>query len=116
MAMSHEAQEQYNRALKVALIKNGSVVDLRPSTYGWQNYDDTEHLRRCGGWSLWNADEDTWHEFVDSYAGSEAKHGLALQRVTCNCGQLAARTVRWRAELSEVAEAVFEAAFGPKKV
>ena len=115
MAMSPEAQEEYNRALKIALIRHGSVIEKNPSTYGWADYQATEHLRQCGGWSLWNADEDTWHEFVDSYAGSEAKHGLALERVTCNCGHLAVRTVRWKAELSEVAEAVFEAAFGPKR-
>jgi hypothetical protein len=116
MAMSPEAQEEYNRALKVALIRNGSVVQEKPSTYGWADYEATEHLRQCGGWSLRDADEDAWHEFVDSYAGSEVKHGLALEQVRCDCGHLAERTVRWRAELNEVAEAVFEAAFGPKRL
>lgn len=116
MAMSPEAQEGYDRALKLALIRNGSVVEPRPSTYGWVEWDETEHLHRCGGWSLLAVEEETWQEFLNSYDGSGAKHGLRLERVTCNCGHLAGRDIRWRAELSEVAEAVFEAAFGTKDI
>ena len=114
MAMSPEAQKGYQRALKAALIRNGSVVEPHPSTYGWVEYGETVHLRQCGGSSEQTVEEDTWHEFLDTYHGSGAKHGLRLEQVTCNCGHLVGRAVRWEAELSEVTEAVFDAAFGLK--
>jgi hypothetical protein len=115
MAMSPETQEEYDRALKTALIANGDVVESRPSTYGWKDYDATEHLRSCGGWSERPVEDDAWHEFIDSYEGSAEKHGQSVSGVTCECGVLGGRTVRWDAQRDEIAEAVFEIAFGPKK-
>lgn len=117
MAMSPETQKEYDAALKQATIQHGGVLDHRTSTFGWEDYRASEHLRRCGGVSNEEVEEDDWYEFAGTFAGPEEghKHGLLVSGVTCLCGELADRSVRWDADRSEIAEAVFEIALGPKR-
>ncbi len=117
MAMSPEIQEEYDRALKAATLDNGLVIDNRPSVYGWADYRASEHMRSCGGVSDSPVEEDDWYEFVGTFADppNEHKHGMYVSNVSCRCGQLTGRSIRWDADRSEIAEAVFEYALGPKR-
>lgn len=112
MAMSPEVQREYDRALRSALIDRAQVIEVRPSTYGWADYEATEHIRRCGGYSTEAVEEDAWREFVDSWNGDKEEHGLRLAGVNCSCGRLVNRNMRWTADRAEIAEAVFAVALG----
>lgn len=119
MAMSPETQREYDAALKEALLRNGTVTNQTGGTvWGWENWDDTRHFRSCGGHALAEVEEDDWYEFAGTFPGPEEgrKHGLLVRKVDCFCGQIVDRSIRWEADRSAIAEAVFEIALGPKKV
>ena len=94
--------------LRSAIFKHAWIVDLQPR-YGWLDGSATEHLRSCGGYSRQDVREDDWYEFV-SMGGPEDGHkfGLTLRGVSCACGQLQDRVLRWDASTYEVAAAVFQ--------
>jgi hypothetical protein len=127
MAMSPEAQAEYNRAMAAATVKHGSIVRTNGTFYGWSDYDAAMHV---AGWSYTDKSvkpcplvvpehgtvrEDEWSQFEGTfYDGDTTHHGVTVTGVSCSCGQLTDRTVRWEANMQEVAEAIFEIAFGPK--
>ena len=97
MTMSPEMRAEYDKAMMAAAMKHGIPVSRDASTYGWADYD-------------------TWDEFVDTfYEGDTSQHGITVDKVTCACGEIGKdRQIRWKADMQEVAEAVFEEAFGGK--
>ena len=124
MTMSPEAQKQYDAAMMAAAIKHGTMVSRNPSFYGWSarpwsgdDASDCKHMEHCqfvpGSTSA--VEEDDWNEFMGTfYEGDTTKHGVIVKGVSCACGEIKDRSVRWQADMQEVAEAVFEEAFGPK--
>lgn len=123
MAMSPEAQAEYDEALTAAVLKHGTLVREDPSFYGWEDFDyhlghglrsrHTAHHLKCEIVSTGKPVESTWHEFQGTfYEGDTSVHGIDLPEVTCACGKVQDRTFRWQARMQEVAEAVFEEAFG----
>jgi hypothetical protein len=118
MAMSPEIQEEYDAALKEATLRHGSITNQTGGTvWGWENWEDTQHFRGCGGHARDEVQEDDWYEFAGTFAGPEEghKHGLIVRRVDCFCGRIVDRSIRWEADRSAIAEAVFEIALGPKR-
>lgn len=118
MAMSPEVQAEYDRALTAVVVEHGTIVKERPSIYGWIDYNALDHIGQ--GWRTpqgtcalivpENAHprEDRWVEFAGTFAEDDnSRTGVAVDGVSCRCGQLTNRTVRWDAHVQEVAEAVF---------
>lgn len=111
MSLSDEARAGYERALLAATVRHGYVV--RPPGEGstYQQYDySVRHADGCVVVSG-RADEDTWYEFQGTLADDHSVHGVSATGVTCSCGALRDRSIRWRASVTEMIEAVFEEAF-----
>lgn len=112
--MPPELEREYQATIRAAVLQNGYVVDTLPS-FGWMDHPATTHLRACGGYTprFTEVHEDEWYEFVSMGDGNEpAKHGMALDDVSCPCGQIKSRKVRWDAYPSEMIETVFQMAKG----
>ena len=119
MTMSPEMRAEYDKAMMAAAMKHGIPVSRDASTYGWADYDAASHIREgCHAVTTAKstAEGDTWDEFVDTfYEGDTSQHGITVDKVTCACGEIGKdRQIRWKADMQEVAEAVFEEAFGGK--
>lgn len=123
MAMSPEAQVEYEKALTAATLKHGTMADRNASFYGWQDFryhhgevwseKHVPHHLACELINVGKPEEDYWHEFQGTfYEGDTAVHGIVLKGLTCACGEIQDREMRWTANMQEVAEAVFEEAFG----
>lgn len=114
MAMSPEAQAEYERFLREAVLKRGALVSTGSTYYGWIA-DDWRHTSKCELTTTKVPEEITYSEFAGTFATSDSTHhAVEVSGVSCKCGQLKDRKVRWDASVSEVAEAVFELAFGKK--
>lgn len=125
MAMSPEAQAEYNKALTAAVLKHGTMVSKDASSYGWEDYEyhhgpnwsgrHKSHHVTCGWASVGKPEEDYWHEFQGTfYEGDTSVHGIVIKGLTCNCGRIQDREMRWQASIQTVAEAIFEEAFSKK--
>lgn len=112
MAMSPEAQAAYNAALTKVLFKHGVLVDSTPDIYGWMDLD-YEHAWECKLSTKNVPVEDRWDEFMGTFSDEDTtRHGIVIHGVSCACGKLQQRSIRWHARMQEIAEAVFEEAFG----
>lgn len=116
MAMSPDVEREYQNAIRQVVLKHGTPISLPgQGRWGWQDFEAGNHLWQCGGRSDREVAEDDWYEFVSMGGpGDGHTHGVSLPGVSCNCGHLTDRTVRWQAHPSEIAEAVFEQAFGSR--
>jgi len=127
MSMSDEVRAEYEAALARVVVRNGSIVRTNDTYYGWNDYPAFQHIvggswgDKGPGCALVLPDgaravEDEWSEFAGTFAdGDNVKHGAIVRGVSCKCGQLTGRSVRWEANMHEVAEAVFEEALGARK-
>lgn len=128
MAMSPEVRAEYDKALIAAILKRGTMVSEDASIYGWEDYDyhfgpswsraerRTPHHLACVLVSIGRPVETRWDEFQGTfYEGDTSEHGVELPGITCECGKLEDRTLRWKASPQAIAEAVFEEAFGKKE-
>lgn len=112
MTMSDAVRAEYERVLARVIIKRGSVVVQTDGWYGWVDYDATTHVSKCGVATHGAPDEDTWYEFKGTfYEGDTSVHGMALSGVTCKCGRITDRSLRWQASVVEVATEVFAEAY-----
>jgi hypothetical protein len=115
MATSADVNIEYRRALSAATVKHGSVLREKPTSF-YRQYDRSiRHAPNCVITVRGQVQEDTWYEFQGTFANDHTVHGIVATGVTCSCGVLKDRTIRWQASTSEVALAVFEEAFGKKK-
>lgn len=110
MTMSPAARAEYDAALRAATLKNGTLVDRHPSVYGYMA-EDWEHKNACEVTSSEAPREVEWSQFTDTFAPNENKHGVSVSGVSCACGALVNREVRWEADASEMTEALFEYVF-----
>src|SRR5687767_12929273 len=112
MTMSPEVRAEYDRVLRAVVLRRGILVSEKPRSFGWMDADYV-HTSRCVVTSDRTPDESEWSEFAGTFAESDAtRRGIDVSGVSCACGELVDRVVRWEAGPSEMIEAVFEEAFG----
>jgi hypothetical protein len=109
MSMSPEAQREYDDALRKITLQHGTPLRVNPSFYVQNDYRLVGHAATCGIVTASKPKEDVWHEFAGTFASTDAgkRHGIVVTDVSCNCGQLVQRTIRWEASISEISEALF---------
>lgn len=121
MAISAEAQAEYERVLKLLVLKHGSLALEDPSIYGWVDYRYYTYANKgqqlhhviCKITSSEVPKEDHWREFNGTFNDEDdSVHGIVLKGVSCACGKLKNREFRWTERMQRVAELVFEEAFG----
>lgn len=108
--MSPAARAEYDAALRAAVLQHGTLVDVRPDVYGWVA-PDYDHKSTCEVTSSQAPREVEWSQFADTFAPNLDKHGVSVFGVSCACGALVNREVRWEASASEMTEALFEHVF-----
>lgn len=109
--MRPEIRAEYTRALGAVVIRNGDVLKVNPTSQ-FMLYDRMiRHELDCIATAR-EVQEDAWYEFQGTFAKDHTVHGVTATGVTCTCGALQDRIVRWQASPSTVAEEVFEEAFG----
>lgn len=78
------------RRIVTFVARKGSLVDARPSEYGWQGYDtgEREHVAECGVHALRCTWQDlTWTEFQGTFAEPAILDCQGVEAVvTCACG------------------------------
>ena len=103
--MSDSAKAELRALIVSKLMANGDVVSLDPTYYGgWESYGDTVHLQECGGTANPETKlEETYvREFMGTfYEGDTSVAVVELKGVSCNCGKLADRTIRWKGNVGE---------------
>lgn len=109
-SMSPEARAEYDAALRAAVLRHGTLVDRRPDVYGWMDHNYA-HAERCELTSTAAPEEVRWSEFQDTFSPNRERTGTSVSGVSCACGELVDREVRWEASVSEVTEALFAALF-----
>ena len=122
--MKPEIQREYDRTVTALVVERGDIIG--GNGFGWQDFDALRHIGRLGLYPGQTActlivpegaqpREDEWTQYEGTYGGNDTPHhGITVQGVSCACGQLTGRAVRWEAGLSEIAEAVFGGAFGAR--
>lgn len=113
MSMSPEVRAEYEAALGCAAVTHGSVLKNEGrSQFSLYDYAATGHPATCET-SVTSVEEDVWHEFAGTFATTNdtRRHGVVASGVTCACGLLTNRTVRWEASVSEITETLFTAVF-----
>lgn len=112
--MDSNVKQEYDALLTEIALKQGALMsppNLRQ--YGWID-GDYAHLSSCGV-RTWGAVRETeFQQFEGTFfEGERIRHAVDVSGVTCNCGFLTDREVRWEPTggLSEVAEAVFTALY-----
>lgn len=72
-------EKEYNADMITLLVKSGGVIAAIPSYYGWQDFEKTKDLRsrnREDIAGIFNMKEDSWDEFIDSFADDSTRHGI----------------------------------------
>lgn len=113
--MSDEVRAEYEKILATVVIRYGSIIALGATRYGWHDYDATQHIRTCGVQLRGTVDEDAWYEFAGTFVDDMYVQGTTLHDVSCSCGKLTSRRLRWSASVSDVAEAVISEAYATWK-
>lgn len=109
IAQAEEWRKGFNAFVGQYIIGQGDVVDKNEDTYGWRDYKATQHGKKCGLYidSDATVKEDTVYEFQDSFAENTDEAVLEVSPVNCHCGQIEDRTVRVKADLSDVIGSIF---------
>lgn len=106
--MDKEVQKEYEKVLRRVIAKHGTVVSLNASFYGWGAWDIRHGQDPCPITVTGRAHETYWGEFMGTfYEGDTTVTGIEADGANCECGAVKDRSMRWRASVSEVAEAVF---------
>lgn len=108
--MSPEVQREYSEILTQVALRNGALMaSPGDRQYGWID-SQYAHLATCGVKSYGRAVEREFSQFEGTFA-PETRIRLAIDvdNVSCNCGQIVGREVRWEpcSGLQDVAQAVF---------
>lgn len=107
LRMSPEAQRRYDELLRTATLLNGAVVVSDPSLYGWEDYKLTQHARVCALRSTATPREITFTEFAGTFASEDyTRHAVELKGVSCVCGLIKKRTMRWQTTVADALKAV----------
>lgn len=113
--MRDELRKEYEKIL-IELVMAKGYPTWMPGTprsryAGPTDYTARSHVTQCEIVSTGKINEEyTWTEFSGTFASTGASHryGIALEKVTCKCGELIDRKILWEATYPEVAAAVFE--------
>lgn len=113
--MTPEVQAEYDQALMAVTVRNGYLMDTRQTRFHNYDWKLTGHPRECPT-TAQKVNEDVWYEFAGTFASTndQRKHGICATGVSCACGALKDRTIRWEASVSEIMEIVFEEAFNAR--
>jgi hypothetical protein len=102
-------QDEFQAALAQAIWEHGNLVNPNASYYGWRDFDESTgqwHAADCSLGSYSDLREDEWDAFVDTfYEGSTHHYGVAMT-VTCACGKLKDRHIRWDVSVGEAIQQV----------
>lgn len=108
MTMTSKIHAEYVNVLCAVVLAKGALTDPGPHTYGWIA-QDWQHKHTCQLSSTAVPVEAEWTEFGGSFTEHHpTKHGIDLSHVSCACGQVQDRTLRWDANPYEMMAAVFE--------
>ena len=103
--MSDSAKAELRALIVSKILTAGSVVSLTPHYYtGWEDYEDTYHLEECGAEVATDTklEENYVHEFMGTfYEGDTSVAVVELNGVSCKCGQVDNRTIRWKGSIGE---------------
>lgn len=111
--MTPEVEQEYKRHLIAAVLRHGEMVSPTASYLSWRDHDEhipgrRSHPRDCP-LTATDVRETSWQEFMGTfYEGDDTVHGVEAIGVSCACGRLKDRRVRWTAHPGDVAKAVFE--------
>lgn len=106
MSMSPEVERAYHDAMRRAVLRHGALIATGVTFYGWIA-DDWKHKHECELTTTAIPQEDEWFEFDGTFAPSRIGRGVTVSEVSCRCGKLVNRRVRWEASPSTMIEAVF---------
>lgn len=108
--MSPEVQAEYDKILAAVAVRNGVLMSPPGDRYYGYIGDEWEHFATCNARSWGTAKETTFSQFEDTFATSTRyRMAIDVANVTCNCGQIKDREVRWEPSdgLGEVTSKVF---------
>ena len=114
---------QVNKKLRDYILAHGEIVGIDPeevkywgpedperhvSQYGWVDYIKTAHGHTCGWVEQTGAQlqEQSYQQFIDTFAGSEDEYGINLSPVSCKCGQYTDEIIRYKGDLTSILQAV----------
>lgn len=128
--MSPEVRAEYEAIVTELVLQRGRVVMNDPTEYGWADatldvwkrdegpggerlYDGPfSHFTQCDAFAIGHLVEDVrWAHFVGTFnpgGPTEPRHGVEVHDVSCMCGRVKLRTVRWEGSIHDLAGAVFE--------
>lgn len=109
--MNPRTKERYDAVLKVLVLRHGDLQGEN-SFYGLGTDPDYQHVNSCSVRSDSVPVERHWQEFGDTFNGNDTIHGVELAGVSCACGKLVNRTLRWSASVTEVLRAALEEVLG----
>lgn len=106
--MSDSIRTEYNNALRTAILQHGELICIDPSIYMRRDYSTHEHLRACVLTCVDTPKSDEWDEFAGTFFEDDTRHyGVMVSGVSCECGTIRNRGVRWEETTSRIAEIVF---------
>lgn len=109
--MNPRTKERYDAVLKALVLRHGDLQGEN-SYYGSGTDPDYRHVNECQVRSNSTPEERYWQEFGDTFNGDITVHGVELTGVSCACGKLVDRTLRWSASVTDMLQAVLEEVMG----
>jgi hypothetical protein len=99
-------EDEYRKIMIDLVLQHGTLVDPFANLFGWVDAD-YDHVRDCPTTAL-AVEEDSWSEFAGTFAPDDNLiHGITAVGVTCVCGRLTNRRVRWAGRMQDIARAMF---------
>lgn len=98
------------RELAAMIVRQGHVVLPHRDhllVYGWTDWEEDKHKRTCEVTADGEPWGIHWSEFEDTYSENSEHDGVEV-KVTCACGKLNGRVIRWEARMSEIMGSVPE--------
>lgn len=93
-----------NRGCPVRLDESPYGYELRPSYYGWRDWDAEDHGRTCE-WII--PDDTALHEriydtFGDTNHGTVTEHGVDVDGISCTCGKYSNVRLRYDGSMGQI--------------
>jgi hypothetical protein len=125
--MRAETEIEYKAALRDFMQRKGQPMHFeegydgtpRVSTYGWSNWEPTEHCTpfnskyNTGGGCSWVVPEgavlteETYSMFAGTFTGNDEEVGINVSGCRCACGKYTDVTLRYTGSLGSVLTEIF---------
>lgn len=108
-------KDEYKRAAGLFVLKHGSWRSMRDDhylVYGWLA-DDWERMARhlethaLDEITLSDFTDVEWSEFESTFTDNSEHHGVEIT-VTCSCGQIRDRVIRYEGSLGEILQGILQ--------